>query len=272
MAASSGVAFSYVRELLRSYGLQELEQWAYQQFVEGKTADEISIEIESQPAFKRKFAAIFARRERGLPPVSALEIVDYRRRALALERFYDLPEGMISSDTATNDAVAGDISFEELTNRVQVGARIAYNSPPEVKAWLQSTYGIGEGGLIAYFTDADLAMPLLERQATSAIVAGAASRQGFGTLSREEAEGLAGAGVDPNQADRAFGVLGQAGQITGAIAGDVDPGMDRRAQLALVGGSAVEQAEFERRRRRRTAVNEEGGGYAGRGLVSGTDR
>ena len=271
MAAVSGAAFAMLRNLLRSYGLDELSDWAYQRFVEGKTSDEIMIEIEDQPAFKRKYSAIFDRRAKGLPPVSVAEIVEYRRSARNLEQFYDLPEGMISDDGKVNAAITGDLSFDELTSRVQQGALLAYESPPEVQDWLRENYGIGEGGLIAYFVDPDVAMPLLERQATGARVAGAAARSGFGALTRAEAEMLAQSGVDPNQAGGTFGALAEGRELMTGLAGSGEDDITREEQLGFVAGKTTAQQRLERRSRGRRATFEESGGYTG-GLVSGTDR
>lgn len=271
MAASSGAAFALVRSALRSIGLEELEGWAYQLFVDGKTIDETMIEIESQPAFKRKYAAIFDRRNKGLPPVSVQEIVEYRRQALNLEHFYDLPQGMISDDAHVNSAITGDVSFDELSNRVQKGALMAYQQPPEVKSWLQDQYGVGEGGLIAFFTDPEHAMPFIERAATSAMVAGASQRQGFGALTRSEAEQLATAGVTPDQAGQAFGQLASSKELLSGLAGTTEEDISRQTQLDYAAGLDPAAQALERRARQRVAQGKGGGQFAG-GLVSGTDR
>jgi hypothetical protein len=272
MAAVSGAAFAMLRNLLRSYGLDELSDWAYQRFVEGKTTDEIMIEIEDQPAFKRKYAAIFDRRAKGLPPVSVAEIVEYRRSALALEQFYDLPEGMVSGDEQVNQAVTGDISFDELSNRVQRGALIAYQQPPEVTAWLQENYGVGEGGLIAFFTDPELSMPFIERAATSALVAGASQRSGFGALTRGEAEQLSIAGVSADQAGQAFGQLAEGRELLTGLAGSGENDIGRQTQIDYAAGLAPAASALARRARGRRATFEESGSFSGPGLVSGTDR
>lgn len=271
MAAVSGAAFAMLRNLLRSYGLDELSDWAYQRFVEGKSTDEIMIEIEEQPAFKRKYAAIFDRRAKGLPPVSVQEIVEYRRQALHLEQFYDLPEGMVSSDDLVNQAITGDISFDELSTRVQRGAMLAYDSPPEVQQFLRENYGLGEGSLIAFFTDPDHAMPFIERAATGARVAGAAQRQGFGALTRAEAEQFAQAGVSEAQAGQAFGALASGRELLSGLAGAGENDITREEQLAFAAGLEPGRAALERRARSRRATFDEGGSFAG-GLVSGTDR
>jgi hypothetical protein len=272
MAAVSGAAFAMLRNLLRSYGLDDLSDWAYQRFVEGKTSDEIMIEIEDQPAFKRKYQAIFDRRVKGLPPVSVAEIVEYRRQALNLEQFYDLPQGMISDDQHVNAAITGDVSFDELSGRVQRGALIAYNQPPEVRDYFRDTYGVGEGALIAYFTDPEHSMPFLERAATGAMIGGSARRQGFGALSRAEAEQLATAGVDPGQAGQAFGTLTTGRELLSGLAGSGEGDIDRATQLGFVEGREPAAEILRRRARARRAVFEEGYGFGGRGLVSGTDR
>jgi len=261
-----------LERMLRNYGLGELTAWAKQQFVEGRTPDEISLSLEEQPAFKRKYSAIFDRRDKGLPPVSVDEIMSYRQQALNLEHFYDLPVGMISDDAHVNAAVTGDISFKELNDRVTLGASVAMQQPPEVLDWLKDNYGVGEGGVVAYFVDPTHAMPYIERAAAAGIVAGAGRRQGFGNLSRAEADQLAQAGVTADQANSAFGQLGQSKELFDPLAGTAESAIGRETQLAVVEGQAGAVAALEKRARERVAAGRGGGGYAGKGLVTGSDR
>ena len=108
MADNGWAAFE---QMLKNYGLGELAAWAKQQFIDGKTADEITLALEDQPAFQRKYAAIFDRRKKGLPPVSVTDIMQYRQQALNLEHFYDLPVGMLI------DGAYRDIDQKRATTR-----------------------------------------------------------------------------------------------------------------------------------------------------------
>lgn len=269
MADNGWAAFE---RMLKNYGLGELAAWAKQQFTDGKSSDEITLALEEQPAFQRKYAAIFDRRKKGLPPVSVTDIMQYRQQALNLEHFYDLPAGYISDDQHINAAVGGDVSFSELEHRVTLGASIALQQPPEVMDWLQSTYGVGAGGLIAYFTDPTHAMPYIERAAAAGIVAGASQRQGFGALSRTEAEQLAQAGVTADQANQAFGELAQSKELLTGLAGTAESAIGRDVQLGVVEGEAGAVSALQKRARERVAAGKGGGSYASKGLVSGTDR
>jgi hypothetical protein len=268
MATASWAAFE---QMLRNYGLGELVGWAKDQFTQGRTPDEINLSLEEQPAFRRKYSAIFDRRDKGLPPTSVDDIMSYRQQALNLESFYDLPAGMLSDDVNVNSAITRDVSFAELEHRVTLGASVALNQPPEVAAWLQDTYGIGQGGLIAYFTDPDHAMPFIERAAASGLVAGASQRQGFGALSRAEAEQLAQAGVTSDQANEAFGQLAQAKELLDPLAGSGENAIGRDVALGVVEGEAGAVSALQKRARQRVAAGQGGGSFAG-GLVSGTDR
>lgn len=269
MAAAGWAAFE---QMLKNYGLSELVQWAKDQFTQGKTPDEINLALEDQPAFQRKYSAIFDRRAKGLPPISVTDIMSYRQQALNLEHFYDLPAGMISDDQHVNTAITSDISFDELSHRVTLGASVALNQPPEVAAWLEQTYGIGHGGLIAYFVDPAHAMPYIERAAASGLVAGASQRQGFGALSRAEAEQLAQAGVSADQANQVFGQLAQSKELLDPLAGTGESAIGRDVQLGVVEGEAGAVKALQQRARERVAAGKGGGGYSGKGLVSGTDR
>jgi hypothetical protein len=269
MADNGWAAFE---RMLKNYGLGELAAWAKQQFTEGRSPDEITLALEEQPAFQRKYAAIFDRRAKGLPPISVTDIMQYRQQALNLERFYDLPAGMISDDAQVNTAIGSDVSFAELEHRVTLGASVALQQPPEVLDWLEQNFGFGAGGVIAYFVDPTHAMPYIERAVASGVVAGASARQGFGALSRAEAERLAQAGVTADQASQAFGELAQSKELLSALAGTAESEIGRDTQLGVVEGEAGSIAALQRRARERVAAGKGGGSYAGKGLVSGTDR
>lgn len=267
---ATSAAWAALEQMLKNYGLGELTTWAKQQFVDGRSPDEITLALEDQPAFKQKYKAIFDRRAKGLPPVSVADIMQYRQQALNLEHFYGLPQGVVSDDAHVNAFVAGDTSFDELTHRIQQGALIAQQSPPEVKQWLAENYGINDGALTAFFVDPIHAMPYIDKVATSALLGGAATRQGFGNLTADEAGRLALAGVSTDQANQGFGQLAQSKELLDPLAGAGDSAIGRDTQLGLVEGDAASVAALQKRARERTAGNREGGAFAGKGLVSGT--
>lgn len=255
-------AFAMLRNLLRSYGLEELFDWARDQFLDGRSMAEIELGLEDQPIVKQKFKAVFDRRAQGLPPISFLDVVEYQRRANELEHLYGVPRGFLD----VNRMLTSDVSLNEANQRLAMAAD-AIQGNPETMRQLRELYGVSEGEAIAFFADPDSALPLITQRYTAARLATQARQQGFGQLTAGEAERFAREGVSEQQAAAGFGALATSQQVVGEIAGDRGPGMSRERQLDAVAGNAAAGRELEDRRRQRTAVFDEGGRFAG-GLVN----
>lgn len=247
--------FAALEALLRSYDLAELLPWAREQFVEGRTADEVSLGLRQQEAFRRKYRVIFDREAQGKAPVSVAEVVEFRTRARQIERMYGMPDGFVDPDRL----MLADVSIAELGDRVQLASSYV-DSRPDVTDQLQRLYGLGRGAAIAFALDPESAEPAIVRTFNAAQVAAQAQRQGFGALAREEAEMLTGLGVDEAAAAQGFGTLTRAGELTRTLEGE-QPTITRQDELALVAGSAEAAGKLDRRARERRATFDEGGGF-----------
>lgn len=115
--------------------------------------------------------------------------------------------------------------------------------------------------MVAWVFDADRTLPQVQQRLQGARLSAVANRQGFGALSAEEAQLLAQRGVDVEQAQRAFAVLG--GELGRALPGEAGFDFTRQEQLAAVAGDAGALDEQERIRRRRQGEFEAGGSFAG---------
>lgn len=260
-----------LRTLLAPYGLESLADAAASQFLDGVVSGpELELWLESQPVVQQRFSAVFERRERGLPPISMLDVVEYERRSRELASMYGLPDGFID----TNRLLVEDVSVAELGERVQTAADVI-ESRPDVVEQLQSMYNLDVGDAIAYALDPDTGLPAVQRRFAAARVGAQATRQGFGQLSSTEAEGLTGLGVTEEQAEQGFATLGRFDQVTGQLEGESGAAMTREQQLAVVSGDQEALTELGRRQRRRQSVFEETGasGVGGDGVLgAGTAR
>src|SRR5690606_5995595 len=63
--------------LLQAYGLEELSGWVREQLISGASPAQIVLDLRNQPAFRRRFAAIFDREAAGLNPISPEEVLAY---------------------------------------------------------------------------------------------------------------------------------------------------------------------------------------------------
>lgn len=254
--ADAGAGFAQLDALLRSYDLAELVPWAREQFINGSSADQIALGLRQQQPFRQKYKVIFDREAQGLPPVTVNQVLEYRQRAAEIEHLYGMPDGFVNAD----QLMLKDVSISELSGRVQTASEYI-DQRTDVTDQLQAMYGLGRGAAIAFALDPDTALPAVTRQFQSAQVAAQSLRQGFGQLTRAEAEGLQGLGVTEAQAASGFGQLVGAGELTKTLEGET-PSITRQDQLDLVAGSASAEQKLRARQRERGAVFEEGGSFA----------
>lgn len=257
-------AVAYLNELLSSYGLGELSEWAYNQVITGNSPAMVRQLLWEQPAFKKRFKVIFDRRDRGLPAISVDEVLDYERKARQLFQSAGLPTGFYDSPDDFYDFLVNDVSLMELNTRVEMARDYVYKTDPATRAEAQRLYGLTEGQEVAYILDRKRALPLIQSQWLAAQNAGTAVRSGYGQLTRTEAERLAALGIDPTRAQSGFGALVQSRELFGALPGleQSEDQITRDEQLgAAFGGDAKAQERLTRRGEGRVAAFRGGGGF-----------
>lgn len=250
-----------VQAFLQPFGLEDLTDWALGTLGDGSFSPaQISIELETQPAFIQRFPTIFERRENGDPPVSIAEVLQFERQVSELASFWGIPEGVIDAQTQ----MTNNRSFNELQAVVADVAQFA-NEDPETVAQLTALYGVGvtRGEMIAFALDQDATLPIVQTRLEAARIAGAADQQGFGQLTAQEAELLSRQGLDPDQALQSFALLANSTELFGTLPGQAGEGFTREDQLALAAGDATVAQRLDTERQRRLGVFDEGGGFAG---------
>jgi hypothetical protein len=200
-----------LKNAFESYGLMglysDIEKWARQDY----SADAVLLELRKTPAYKDRFPAMeaLAQKRRG---ISEGEYIEFERNATRLEREYGLPEGMLGKDSVTT-LLTNEVSGRELENRVVLASNATQTVSQQMRTQFQDFYGVGQGGLAAYFLDPEKAMPLLERQYAASNIAGQGLIQGVNTT-RDIAEELFEAGVDQEGARRGFGQVARDAALT----------------------------------------------------------
>lgn len=263
-------ALANIRQTLNTYGLGDLADWAWQEIIAGKSDQQVLLDLMQTPQFKARFPGIDARQKAGLPPISPGEYVSYENQATQLMRAAGLPSGFWDSPADFTHLIAADVSINELTQRVNLATQAAYQVPSEVRATLARDYGVGAGGLAAFFLDEKTALPLIQRDFTSAQIGGAAWRTGYGST-RSEDERLTDLGVTADQAQQGFTQLVGQRQLFSGLPGENTTGIAREDQLAATfGGNALAQEKVVRRAQRRVAEFSGGGSFSsGQGGFTG---
>lgn len=231
------------------------------------TVDDIGIQLRDNPVFQERFPANKALAAAGKPQYSV-------SRYLQLEADYKnalqnagMPPGFYDQPQDFQNFIANDVSVEEVAARAQLGYQAVRQAPPQVVAEFQRLYGVSEGELAAYFIDPERMRPTFdryeaERQARAAQIAAAGTTQAGMTVTQQQAETLARAGVSGETAQQTFQALGdQQGLFQAGMRGE-----QAMTQEEVIGGAFGTNAEARRaineRRRRRQAEFETGGSFA----------
>ena len=168
-------SLSTLRALFAGYGLGGLADVIskYQTdpkfLVAGKIDTAIVMEdLRQQPEYQQRFAAKIARdnqiqqaRAKGeftnLQPISEGDQLTLEQQYTDLARQAGLPVGFYDNPSDFSTLIANDVSPDEYSTRIDLAQQAALQSNAALRQQLQQQYGITEGGLTAFFLDADRA-------------------------------------------------------------------------------------------------------------------
>lgn len=249
--------------LFRSYGLESLAASLLDYAKNGVGQDEAYLRLQETDAWKQRFIGNETRLKRGLSVLSPAEYLAKEASLRAQFREYGLPAGFYDEPSDYARAIGADLGAQELGQRLAARKAIVEDGKSTgVLKWAQDTYGLGDGDLLAFFTDPDRAAPLLERMARAAQVGSAGGRTGYGTVDRSTAERLADLGVSGQQAQEGFA---QAAELSRGLDDQVsgDPRVSRdEAARALLEGDIAARRKIDQAQSARRARFDGGGGFA----------
>jgi hypothetical protein len=257
-------AYASLVTLLNTYGLGSLAGWAWSQIIQGSSQTQVLLDMQATPQFKAAFPELQARHDKGLPPVSVSDILNYRNNAIQMMRAAGLPTGFYDQPTDFTNLIVNDVSLDELQTRVQMAQTAAYSVPDEVKQEIARTEGVDFGHLTAFFLDEKKALPTLKRDFIAGQIGGQSRLTGYGQLAVSQLQRLADLGVTDQQAQQGFGTLVQSHELFNTLPGENTTGISQDRQLAAAfGGDANAQQEIAHRAAQRAAEFAGGGTFAG---------
>lgn len=255
-------AKAIIDQILSSYGLSSLGDWAWNQYIHGHPVSQIMLDMRQTPEYQARFPGMADLAKKGMA-ISETDYINLERSYTQVFRQAGLPAGFYDTPDDFASFISNNVSPSELQARAQVAQTIAYQSPPEVKDELQRLYGIGTGDLTAYWLDPNKSLPLLQQRFLAAQEAGASKMTGYGELDQTNAEHLASLGVNFADAMKGFNQLANEKQLFSALPGESFQGITQQDQLnAEFGGDANAQQMIEREAGARKAQFGGGGGYA----------
>jgi len=258
-AVDHSSAIAYVEELLREFGLEglldDVKNWVHQ----GLSQVEIVQRIRETEQYKERFPGMELRREAGLRAISEQQYMELEAAYRNIMRTSGMPSGFYDTPEDFANFIGHDISPQELEFRVGEGIVAAQNAPQEVRDALHDWYGIQNdlGALAAYYLDPEKGLDAIQREFAAAHIGGAATRTGWESgLEQEQAERLAGIGLQPGQAQQGFTQLAEQHELMRSMPGEV--GGSRVTSDEQVGamfeGDAEQRDRIRRARERRMAA------------------
>lgn len=262
-------ARAIIRNFLQQFDLGGLEDLLYNELVSEQDFSEVRLmqRIRETPQYAARFPGMSARRSQGRNAISEAEYVAMERGYKQLFQQAGLPQGFYDDPTDFGSFIAGDISVAEMGRRVQQGYQAVAEADPSVKETLRAFYGVTDGELAAFFLDPNRAESLIMQQTATAQIGAAAAREGFGAAAdRLAAERMQRLGVTAQEAQQAFGALGQMNELLTPIErGETSLDVAETA-LGLTGRGGTEALQRLRtQQRRRVAAFEGGGRFATQG-------
>jgi hypothetical protein len=219
--------------------------------------------IRDTPEYKQRFKANEIRRSRGLPELSADDIVKLENSFRDTLRANSLPRGFYDTQDDFANFIGSDVSPQELNARVSQGYNAVLQAEPGTKAELQRLYGLNDGDIAAFFIDPErFNQSDAIKKAQAAQTASEARRQAGITLTTQQAEALATEGVTLQEAQKGFAAIGAQQELFQAgMQGEA--AISQQEQIAGTFGTNAEARQaIARRKRSRQAGFEAGGGFA----------
>lgn len=254
-----------IKAVLSNYGLGDLSDYLYGVYAAGtvdiNNPDALIFALRGQPAYQKRFAANAVRVENGLAELDPGSYIALENSYRQLLQSNGLPKDFYDSTEDFNELLGGDVSPQELQERVQNGFRAVNDADPEVKRQMKALYNVDEGGLAAYFLDPKRAAPLLTRQADAAKISARAKEQSGIQLLAGTAEDIAARGITAAEAEAGFTKLGLESGLYNEMAGE--QALTQQEKVGSVFGYDIEgQKKIAQRKATRKSPFQGGGSFA----------
>jgi hypothetical protein len=206
-------AYDLLYEEFNRYGLGSLVTPLKDLITSGVSPSEFTLRLRETDAYKKRFAANELRIKSGLRALSEFEYITkedsyqevMRRKGLPAEYY---AKGDLGVQKGFESLLAGDVSSNELEDRIVNAQDRVLNANPEIAKTLKEFYpGISNGDILAYALDPANALNAIKRKITAAEIGVAAKQEGL-TSGLTRAEELATLGVTQDTAEQGYRTIG----------------------------------------------------------------
>jgi len=255
-------AYVAVTALLKQYGLQSLAPTVLGLVQQNYSQDTVTVLLQDTPAYKTRFAGNAARVKANLPALSPAEYLSTESSYRAVISAAGLPKSFYDQPSDFQKFIEGDMSPQELSDRVQSASALVNAQDPTVRAEFAKFYTTGD--MVAYALDPVRAAPIVGQHVQAAQVAASAASQNI-DINRQTSEQLAGAGINADQARTGFGNVAELTQVSSKLA-EIYGGtytQDQAIQETFLGNESAAE-------KRKRLASAERGQFGGTSAVGGS--
>jgi hypothetical protein len=225
-------AYDLLYEEFDRYGLGSLVTPLKDLVISGASDSEFTIKLRESDAYQKRFSANATRVKNGLRALSEFEYITkedayqevMRRKGLPASYYEQTTDPItgIKKQKGFETLIAGDVSKDELEDRIIAAQDRIINTNPEIAQALKAFYPeISNGDILAYSLDPANAKDMIKRKIATAEIGGSAARFGL-TTNVADAAYLERYGVDKAMAEEKYAAIGS--------------GLQRGSQLASIYG------------------------------------
>ena len=264
-AANLQSAREILAGMMEEFGLpSSLTDKLNAELVRGESPTALAMRIRTTDEYKARFPGMVSRRTLGLPAITEAEYLDLESQYRSIMRAANLPPTFHDAPEDFTTLIAGDVSGQELQQRVALAESARETANQDIITELQDNYGLTEGDITAYYLDPGVAKNIFEeRRMYEAAGLSVAATQAIGEgLEVKTAEALQRENIQRREIQSRLGqragltedLLGSEGMSATGIA-EAEFGLDvdeatrlrrlREARLApmMGGGSALTTAK-----------------------------
>ena len=218
-------AFSILKDVFASYGLEELSTLIEGYMREGIGTAQATLRLKQSQPYKDRFYGNELRLAAGRNVIDEATYLDLENsysetlKAYGIQDYFGTgvtPAERKNRQKSIANVIGADISAVEFKDRVSVAVDRVKNADPGTKKAFQDFYNIGEAELVKYFLNPTQALVTLKEKATAAEIGGAAIGQRL-TATMTSAEDLARFGINREQAQAGYAQIGEELPTAGSL-------------------------------------------------------
>jgi hypothetical protein len=199
--------------VFKSYGIESLAKFIGDEIMADVSPEALLIKLYDQPEYQARFPGMKAlqAKNRTITEDAYIKAENTIKQTLS---FFDLPPGFYDNREMMGKIIGNEVSPKEVQDRAQAAQDLAKSTNSDIRAQLKNFYGLGEGAITAYLLNADIAGPLVLKQARSAEIAALGARSGMAGFGTTESEELAANDIYKNMGfNDLSSAMGKAGQL-----------------------------------------------------------